>query len=101
MSQLEVVTTGYLDDCMLKTINGGKVKVTSQIHRRCHYGQTQQKSCTTLTLTLRNVEAVTHHFIHTNPLMRLSPRRESPGTGMGQHLKSARQGITKVEGMPA
>ena len=39
--------------------------------------------------------------IDTNPLMRLSPRRNSPGTGMGQHPKSARQGITKVGGMPA
>ena len=39
--------------------------------------------------------------IDTNPLMRLSPRRESPGTSMGRHLKSARQGITKVGGMPA
>ena len=28
--------------------------------------------------------------IDTNPLMRLSPRRESPGTDMGRHLKSAR-----------
>ena len=28
--------------------------------------------------------------------MRLGPRRESPGTGMGRHLKSARQGITMV-----
>ena len=28
--------------------------------------------------------------------MRLGPRRESPGTDMGRHLKSARQGITKV-----
>ena len=36
--------------------------------------------------------------IDTNPLMRLSPRRESPGTGMGRHLKSARQGITKRGG---
>ena len=39
--------------------------------------------------------------IDTNPLMRLSPRRESPGTGMGRHLKSARQDIIKVGGMPA
>ena len=39
--------------------------------------------------------------IDTNPLMRLSPRRQSPGTGMGRHLKSARQGVTKVGGMPA
>ena len=39
--------------------------------------------------------------IDTNPLMRLSPRRESPGTGMGRHLKSARQGITKAGNMPA
>ena len=36
--------------------------------------------------------------INTNPL---SPRRESPVIGMGRHLKSARQGITKVGGMPA
>ena len=39
--------------------------------------------------------------IDTNPLMRLSPRRNSPGTDMGQHPKGARQGITKVGGMPA
>ena len=39
--------------------------------------------------------------VDTYPLMRLSPRRESPGTGMGGHLKSADQGITKVEGMLA
>ena len=38
--------------------------------------------------------------VDTNPLMRLSPRRESPGTDMGRHVKSARQGITKVGGMP-
>ena len=37
----------------------------------------------------------------TNPLMSLRPRRESQGTDMGRHLKSARQGITKVGGMPA
>ena len=39
--------------------------------------------------------------IDTNPLMCLSPRRESLRTGMGQHLKSASQGITKVGGLPA
>ena len=39
--------------------------------------------------------------IDTNPLMRLSPRRESPGTGMGRHLKIPHQSITKVGGMPA
>ena len=38
--------------------------------------------------------------IDTNPPMSLSPRRESPGTNMGRYPKSARQGITKVEGMP-
>ena len=38
--------------------------------------------------------------IDTNPVMRLSPRRESPGTGMGQHLKSVHQGIAKMRGMP-
>ena len=37
--------------------------------------------------------------IDTNPLMRLSPRRESPETDMGRHLKSASQGITKVGGI--
>ena len=36
------------------------------------------------------------HKIDTNPLMGLSPRRESPGTDMGRYLKRARQGITKV-----
>ena len=30
----------------------------------------------------------------------LSPRRDSPGTDMGRHLKSAPQGITKEWGMP-
>ena len=39
--------------------------------------------------------------IDKNPLMRLSPRRESPGTDTGRDQKSARQGITKVGGMPA
>ena len=43
----------------------------------------------------------TERKIDTNPLMHLSPRRESPGTGMGRHLKIARQGITKVQGMLA
>ena len=38
--------------------------------------------------------------IDTNPLMCLSPRNESPGTGMGRHLKSTHKGITKVGGMP-
>ena len=32
----------------------------------------------------------------TNPLM--CPRRESPGTDIGRHLKSVRQGITKGGG---
>ena len=36
--------------------------------------------------------------IDKNHLMRLSPRRNSPGTDMGQPPKSARQGITKVGG---
>ena len=34
--------------------------------------------------------------IDINPLMSLIPRRERPGTDMGRHLKSTRQGITKV-----
>ena len=37
--------------------------------------------------------------IDTNPP--ISPIRESRGTDMGRHLKSTRQGITKVGGMPA
>ena len=36
--------------------------------------------------------------IDTNPLMRLSPRMENPGTDMGRHLKNARQGINKGGG---
>ena len=40
-------------------------------------------------------------IIDTNPLMHFSPRKNSPGTDMGQHPKSACQGITKVGGMPA
>ena len=53
------MTTRYLD------VNGykrGKGQVTSQIESRWQYGQRGQKSCTTSTLTLRNGEAVTHHF---------------------------------------
>ena len=46
------------------------------------------------------IVGIIEHKIDTNPLMCLSPRRESPGTDMGQHLKSACQGITKVGGMP-
>ena len=38
--------------------------------------------------------------IDTNPHMRLSSRRENPGTDMCRHRKSSHQGITKVEGMP-
>ena len=33
------------------------------------------------------IVAFIEHKIDTNPLMRLSPRRESPGTDMGRHLK--------------
>ena len=39
--------------------------------------------------------------IDTNHLMHLSPRRESPGTGMDRHLKRACQGMTKVGGLLA
>ena len=47
---------------MPMAIKAGKVQLTSQIQCRCQYGQTQQKSCTTSTLTVRNGETVTHHF---------------------------------------
>ena len=53
------MTTGYLDPNGYKR---GKAQFTSQIESRCQYGQRGQKSCTTSTLTLRNGEAVTHHF---------------------------------------
>ena len=43
-------------------IKVGKVQLTKQIQCRCQYGQTWQKSYTTSTLTVRNGEAVTHHF---------------------------------------
>ena len=46
---------------MPMAIKEGKVQLTSEIQCRCQYGQTQQKSCTTSTLTVRNGEAVTHH----------------------------------------
>ena len=61
MSQWVVVTTGYLNANGYKR---GKDQLTSQIESRCQYGQRGQKSCTTSTLTLRNGEAVTHHFIY-------------------------------------
>ena len=62
LSPWEVLTTGYLDAWMAIAIKRGKVQLTSQIQCRCQNGQTQQKSSTTLTLTLRNGETVTHHF---------------------------------------
>ena len=68
MSSWEVVTTGYLDDWMPIAIKGGKVQLTSQIQCICQYGQTQQKSCTTSALTVRNGEAVTHHFSYDRPV---------------------------------
>ena len=64
------------------------------------------RTCPNMTLAVeRDVKTPTltfiWHKINTNPLMHLCPRRESPGTGLGRHPKSARQGITKVGGMPA
>ena len=59
VSRWELVPTGYLDP------NGdkrGKSQVISQIDFCCQYEQRGQNSCTTSTLTLRNEEAVTHHF---------------------------------------
>ena len=54
-------------------IKGGKVQLTSQIKCRCQYGQTQNKSCTTSTLTVRNVEAITHHFSYDRPVEKQMP----------------------------
>ena len=62
------MTTGYLDAWMSMAIKGGKVQLTSQIQCKCQYGQTRQKSCTTSTLTVRNREAVTHHFSYDRPV---------------------------------
>ena len=53
---------------MPMAIKGGEVQFTSQIQYRCQYGQTQQKSCTTSTLTVRNGETVTHHFSYDRPV---------------------------------
>ena len=56
------MTTGYRDPIGYKSDNA---QVTSQIESRCQYGQRGQKSfCTTLTLTLKNGKAVTHHFTY-------------------------------------
>ena len=44
------------------------MQLTSQIQYRCQYGQTRQKSCTASTLTVRNGEAVTHHFSYDRPV---------------------------------
>ena len=51
--------TGCLDANGYKR---GKIQLTSQIQCRCQYRQTRLKSCTTSSLTVRNGEAVTHHF---------------------------------------
>ena len=49
-------------------IKRGKVQLTSEMQCRCQYGQTQQKTCTTSTLTVRNGEAVSHHFSYDRPV---------------------------------
>ena len=49
-------------------IKAGEVQLTSQIEFRWQYGQTQHKYCTTSTLTVRNGEAVTHHFSYDKPV---------------------------------
>ena len=53
---------------MPMVIKGSKVQLTSQIQCKCQYGQTRQKSYTTSTLTVRNGEAVTHHFSYDRPV---------------------------------
>ena len=63
-SPWEVVTTGCLDGNVFKK---DEVQLTSQIHCRWQYGQTRQKSCTISTLTVRNEEAITHHFSYDRP----------------------------------
>ena len=68
MSPWEVLTTEYLDAWMPMAIKGGQVQLTSQIQCRCQYGQTQQKSCVTSNLTVRNGEAVTYHFSFDRPV---------------------------------
>ena len=49
-------------------IKGGKVQLTSQILCRCQYEQTSKKYYTTSTLTVKNGEAVTHHFSYDRPV---------------------------------
>ena len=53
---------------MPTAIKWGQVQLTSQIQCRCQYGQTRQKPCTTSTLTVKNGEAVTHHFSYDRPV---------------------------------
>ena len=50
------------------TITGCEVQLTSQIQFIWQYGQTQHKSCTISSLTVRNEEAVTHHFSYDRPV---------------------------------
>ena len=59
MSPWEIVATGYLDAWMPMAVKGDKVQLTIQKQRRCQYGQTRQKSCTTSTLTVRNDRLIT------------------------------------------
>ena len=66
MSPWEVLTP--LDTWMSMAIKGGKVQLTSQVQCRCQYGQARKKSCTTSSLTVRNGEAVTHHFSYDRPV---------------------------------
>ena len=48
----------------------GKGQVTSQIEFCCLYEHRGQKSCTTSILTLRNGDAVTHHFSYDREMSR-------------------------------
>ena len=53
---------------MPMAIKGGEVQLTSQTQCRRQYGQARHKSCTTSTLTVRNGEAITHHFSYDRPV---------------------------------
>ena len=87
-----------------------KIEEYLPCHKKSQVSITSFSLCSfMLSLSSRNISGngsfiiviiITVGFIErktdTNPLMHLSPRRESPGTDMGQHLKSAHQGKTKV-----
>ena len=76
----------------------------NQAINRVRVGSSKTRNRGAFSSSLAALNIIKEGFIQskfdTNPLMRLSPRRKSPETDMGQYSKSASQGIPKVGGMP-